>query len=222
VHYAELVEAARVQGGALRESAVQAGPDLPIATCPGWRMYDLVAHLGGVHATILQAVAGESPKFERPSGSWTDVLERWDHVFAALLGRLTDGDPALRPWARRTAHETAIHRLDADSAVKDLPTLVYDTEFAADGIDEFLGLLPARPSPVAGTLLYHAADAGRAWQVRLEVGQPPVTTEPSGSGVDFDVSVVGTADAVYRSVWGRPSTAVVTGDRSILAAVAAP
>jgi len=239
MRYAELIDAIRVQGAALRESALRAGPDVPVATCPDWRVHDLIAHLGGVHDFILQATRGEQPTFERSSGSWTDVVDRWDRVFGALLQRMSNAHadeqvwtppgtpPVLRSWARRAAHETAIHRLDADSAVKDLKTLVFGTEFAADGIDEFLGtLLPAtsarRPSTVAGTVLYHAADAGRVWQLRLDVGKPVVMTEPTGSGVDADVSVVGTADAVYRAVWGRPSTAVVTGDRSILAAFTPP
>ena len=236
MRYAELVEGIRVQGAALRESAVLAGPDIPLDTCPDWRVHDLVGHLGGVYDAMLQATHGRPPKFEPSSGSWSEVLDRWDRAWQALLARMSNGDPdehvwsppgrppVLRSWARRAAHETAIHRLDADTAVKDLPTLVFGTEFAADGIDEFLGtLLPAiRPSTVAGTVLYHAADAGRVWQVRLEASEPAITTEPTDSGVDTDLSVVGTADAVYRSVWGRPSTAVITGDRSILAAVTPP
>ncbi|QUQ70419.1 maleylpyruvate isomerase family mycothiol-dependent enzyme [Kutzneria sp. CA-103260] len=236
MRYAELIDALREQGAALRESAVQAGPDIPVATCPDWRVHDLIAHLGAVHDFILQATRGEQPTFERSSGSWTDVVDRWDRVFRALLQHMSNAHadeqvwappglpPVMRSLARRAAHETAIHRLDADSAVKDLKTLVFSTEFAADGTDEFLGgMLPARgPSTVAGTVLYHAADAGRVWQLRLDVGKPVVTTEPTDSGVDADLTIVGTADAVYRSVWGRPSTAVVTGDRSILAAFKSP
>jgi uncharacterized protein (TIGR03083 family) len=236
VRYAELIDAARRQGAALLESAVKAGPAVPVTSGPDWTVLDLIAHLGGVHGFVLRTVRGEQATFEPSSGSWPDQLDRWNQVFDALLAHLDQAGPdervwtppgfapVMRSWARRVAHETAIHRLDADSAVKDLPTLVYGTEFAADGIDEFLTtLLPSRPPAlVTGTVVYHAADAGRVWQVRLEVGRPPVTTEPTGSAVDPDVSVVGTADAVYRSVWGRPSTAVVTGDRSVLAAVAAP
>ena len=234
MRYAELINAVRVQGAALRESAVKAGPDIPLHTCPDWHVHDLIAHLASVNDFMLQATLGGQPVFEPYSGSWADVLDRWDRVFDALLLRLDNGDPdepvralpgmppVLRAWARRLAHETAIHRLDADSVVKDLPTLVFGTEFAADGIDEFLGTFLRRPALVAGTVLYHAADAGQVWQVRLDVGEPPVVSEPSGSGVDVDLSVVGTADAVYRSVWRRPSTAVVTGDRSILASVTPP
>jgi hypothetical protein len=229
MRYAELIDAVRVQGTALRESVGRAAPDIPLYTCPG-TVRDLLANLGAWYGSVLSVTGGERPKIEPSSGSWADNLRHWDQVFAALLAYLDNVDlergeptqPSVRQWARRVAHETAIRRLDADSVVKDLPTLVFGTEFAADGIDEFLSTMSRRPASVAGTVLYHAADAGRVWQVRLDVGEPPVTMEPIGSGVDVDLSVVGTADAVYRSVWGRPSTAVVTGDRSLLAAVTPP
>jgi uncharacterized protein (TIGR03083 family) len=238
VRYAELIDAFQAQSTAFRESAVKAGPDIPVATCPEWRMHDLVVHVVGVYDFILRATEGEQAKFERSSGSWADLLDQLDEVVPRLLQRLRDGDPAQQLWtsrgkptdlgsmARRLAHETAIHRLDADSAVKDLPTLVYGTDFAADGIDEFVtAMLPAiterRPPTIAGTVLYHAADAGRIWQVQVDIGTPVGPTEP-GAAVNVDVSVVGTADAVYRSVWGRPSTAVVTGDRSVLAPLTPP
>ncbi|MFC0439556.1 maleylpyruvate isomerase N-terminal domain-containing protein [Kutzneria buriramensis] len=238
MHYAELTDAFHAQSTAFRESAIQAGPDIPIATCPDWRMEDLVVHVVGVYDFILRAMEGEQAKFERSSGSWPELLAHLEDVVPTLLQRLRDGDPDQQVWtsrdkptdlrsmARRLAHETAIHRLDADSAVKDLPTLVYGTEFAADGVDEFVNaMLPAiterRPPTVAGTVLYHAADAGQIWQVQVDIGTPVAPTEP-GAAVNADVSVVGTADAVYRSVWGRPSTAVVSGDRSVLAALTPP
>jgi hypothetical protein len=72
---------------------------------------------------------------------------------------------------------------------------------------------------LSGTVLYHAADAGRAWTVRLVPGQLPQTapetvTEP-------DASVIGLADAVYRAAWGRPSGALVSGDTTLVDATRA-
>jgi hypothetical protein len=40
--------------------------------------------------------------------------------------------------------------------------------------------------------------------------------------IDTDASIVGTADAVYRAAWKRPSTAVVNGDRTLVAALSTP
>jgi hypothetical protein len=69
-------------------------------------------------------------------------------------------------------------------------------------------------------VLFHAADAGRAWLLTLTAGQAP-TVGPA-TEIDADASVVGTADAVYRAAWRRPSTAVVNGDRSLVAALRTP
>ncbi len=46
-------------------------------------------------------------------------------------------------WARRMAHETAVHRADGEIAVGTRP--VIDPVVAADGIAEWLGFLPPRP-----------------------------------------------------------------------------
>ena len=68
-------------------------------------------------------------------------------------------------------------------------------------------------------MLYHAADAGRAWTVRLVAGQLPQTAPESVA--EPDASVVGLADAVYRAAWGRPSGATVTGDPALVQATRA-
>ena len=39
--------------------AAESGLDLPIPSCPGWTMADLVWHLGEVHAFWGQVVAGK-------------------------------------------------------------------------------------------------------------------------------------------------------------------
>jgi hypothetical protein len=82
-------------------------------------------------------------------------------------------------------------------------------------------VIAARRRPVdrEGTIVLHAADAGRAWEVRLTPGEPPVAGPVTGSGIDGDVVVAGTADAVFRAVWGRPSGAAVTGDSGLLDAL---
>jgi hypothetical protein len=71
---------------------------------------------------------------------------------------------------------------------------------------------------VEGTLLVHAADAGRAWLVRAHDGVVEVgpVDEPA---TDTDASLVGTADAVYRAVWKRPSTALSSGKSEMLSAI---
>lgn len=136
-------------------------------------------------------------------------------------------------WARRQAHETAIHRLDAEHALAgsstptSVPTLVFESEFAADGVDEALTMsIPRRamrePITAQGTVLFHAADAGCAWLVHLHPGKLPDVGPADHPAIDADATVAGTADAVYRAVWGRPSTALRAGDHALIDALRAP
>jgi hypothetical protein len=119
-----------------------------------------------------------------------------------------------------------MHRLDAEHARSgaDVPPLLFTPEFAADGVDEFLTrmtVIASRRKPVerAGVLVLHAADAGRTWEVRLTPGEAPAAGPVTGSGTDGDAFVAGTADSLFRAVWGRPSGAVVTGDTALLDAL---
>jgi uncharacterized protein (TIGR03083 family) len=238
VDHADHVQQLRTQYAALRAAAVAAGPEAPVPTCPGWTVRDLVDHVGRVHSWALAAlhtpVDGERPKpADRPS-DWDELLDRCDANLAELadtLAHTTSNTPAwsfVGPktfafWSRRQAHETAIHRLDAEHARlgPDVPSLLFDVEFAADGVDEYLTrMLPhvTRRKPIerAGRVLFHAADASRAWEVRLTPGLPPEVGPITDSATDEDATVAGTADALYRAAWGRPSGAITSGDRSLL------
>jgi uncharacterized protein (TIGR03083 family) len=227
----------REQAAALRAAAVKAGPGTDVPTCPDWNVHRLVRHIARVHASVVLSLdiapGGERPRPERPPEDWDALLAFWDDTLDAMLSKLTTGGPSSPAWAfagdgtaafwaRRQAHETAIHRLDAEHAAHDtVEHLIFDPEFAADGADEVLAIMIARfPTETAGTVLVHAADAGRAWLVTLTDGTPPAIGP--ATDLDADASVVGTADAVYRALWKRPSTAVVTGDRSLVAALHTP
>ncbi|GAA0505509.1 hypothetical protein GCM10011581_32470 [Saccharopolyspora subtropica] len=230
------------QAAAFRGAVLQAGPNAEVSTCPGWDVRRLVQHLARVYAMVelaLQQEPGsERPRTPRPPAEFDDVLAWWDERLAAVRAALSTADPdrpvwsffpggTARTWTRRMAHETAIHRLDAEHALAGLGPdhvhdLIFDPELAADGIDEFLSLLlPVAPGWAErdheGTVLYHAADAGRVWLVEYRPGQPPTTGAPTDAGLEADATVVGTADALYRRVWGRPSTAVVTGNAALAA-----
>ncbi|MDX8034564.1 maleylpyruvate isomerase family mycothiol-dependent enzyme [Lentzea sp. BCCO 10_0856] len=228
----------------MRTAALKAGPDAAVPSCPEWTVSKLVRHMAEVHTWAAQAVvtppeAGR-PEWQKAPRDFDEALSWWDNGLSLLVQRLretpadrpawTFGEPALAGfWTRRQAHETSIHRLDAELAIgHDLPTLVFDPEFAADGIDEYLTVLVARRielgNAVGGTgrLLVHAADAGRTWQVRLAAGEPLVVTAPQDAAFDEDATIAGTADAIYRALYRRPNHAIVTGDQSILAALPSP
>lgn len=226
------------QADALRAAAVKAGPDADVPTAPGWNVQRLVGHIARVHDWVVLALdadpAKEPPRAGRPPEEWETLLAYWDDRLDTMVDGLRRRGPDAPAWtfgfagttgwwARRQAHETAIHRLDAEHAAHGdaVDHLVFDPEFAADGIDEALTVMIARkPAEASGTVLYHAADAGRAWLVTATAGEPP-SAEPA-TELDTDASVVGTADAVYRAVWHRPSTAVVGGNRELIAGIHTP
>ncbi|RCW46922.1 uncharacterized protein (TIGR03083 family) [Halopolyspora algeriensis] len=239
-HHHELTE----QAAAFRERAVLAGPDATVSNCPGWDMRKMVRHLARVYAMANLAVdtEPESPTPRAPAApeDFTEALAWWDDQLAELTDKLRTGEsdrsvwsffPGGTPssWARRMAHETAIHRLDAEQALADsgvgqVHELLFDPVFAADGVDEMLSVLLSgtrrwEEQHGDGQVLFHAADAERTWMVTFRSEQPPETGALHDAALgrpDVDATVAGTADAIYRRVWGRPSTAVVSGD-SVLA-----
>src|SRR5579859_3729716 len=130
----ELITALQREGELLAAAAATQVPDTPIPTCPGWTMRDLVRHTGGVHrwATahvvdrLLHPIDGLDPVV--PVQPDDAVLVEWFVAgHAALVQALRTADPdlvcwtflpapsPLAFWARRQAHETAIHRVDAES-----------------------------------------------------------------------------------------------------------
>ena len=163
-----------------------------------------MTHVALVHDTITSLAMGRPPRPEPPP-DWEDVLGWWDGQRLALreaLGRDPEA-PAFSPypgfdvtvgdWTRRMAHETAIHRLDAESALPDPVRTRFSPEFANDGIDEFLTFVVPR--------------RGFAIGVRITTPERMWTVGTPGT------EVTGDADEVYRAVWGRPHRAAISGDQ---------
>lgn len=232
------------QAAAFRAAVLQAGPSATVSTCDGWDVDRMVKHLARVYASVRASLEiapdADRPHVAHPPTEFEEAVAWWDERYADLSNALSTMDPD-RPvwsffaggtpasWTRRVTHETAIHRLDAEHALAGLGPnrvheLIFDPELAADGIDELLNkLLPLgdwSETQHEGTVLYHSPDAGRAWLVTYRPGEEPVATAPHGAALEVDATVAGTADAVYRRVWGRPSTALVTGNAE-LAGIAA-
>jgi hypothetical protein len=149
-----------------------------------------VGHIASIHCRMIGAALDRHVE-PVPPADWADVLGWWDGQRLALREALVRNPGT--PWARRMAHETAIHRLDAESALEDVPKTRFSPEFANDGIDEFLTfLIPDR----GFTLGLRVTTPERTWTR----GTP-------------DTEIEGDADDVYRALYGRPNNAAVTGDR---------
>lgn len=238
------LNAIRAQCAELRSAAVEAGPDAEVPTCPKWTVARLIGHLARVQSLVragLRDTAGREVRAGDPPQDWDKLLPWWDEQVTGMLAELADPEkPAWTPfarvprtagaWARRQAHEAAIHRLDAeharagDAGPNAVPALLFDPDFAADGVEELaILMLPSirrtDEAATGGTVLLHAADAGLTWTVRIEPGAPPETTRGGATG---DLTIAGTADAVYRRLWGRPNHASVTGETSLLETLRAP
>jgi uncharacterized protein (TIGR03083 family) len=210
-----------------------AATDLSAAVppCPQWTVRDLVTHLGGVHrwaASIVRDRVDHDPaprEEDLATPGSRDAVDWFREGHAALLSVLRAADPDMQCytffaapsplafWARRQAHETAIHRADAESAGGAITP--FPADFAADGIAELLtGFAARRPSfsrvDRARTLGLRPADAD-AWTITL--APDGVRSTPGGGPAEATVS--GTASDVYLWVWNRPAGAVVEGDQDV-------
>ena len=213
--------------------------DVPVAACPGWAMRDLVAHVAQVHrwvATIVwtrctEAVNPRSLASIPPDDDVVDIYERGATELVTLLEDLEPNTPLwnwAEPgdadfWFRRMAHETAVHRWDAEHAAG-VATPITPTALALDGIDELLDVLltlrlKIEPGPAA-TMHLHATDPGRAdgtgeWLVTI--ADAVTTTRGHDKG---DVALRGNASDLLLWAWGRMAATdpalEVYGDAAIL------
>lgn len=194
-------------------AAARHDPAAAVPACPGWSIDDLLRHIGAVHhrtALIISERRTARPERSEYAAPHGNALGWYEAGLANLLDVLrtvdpeqecwTFGDP--RPatwWMRRMAHETAIHRLDAEQATGGVHSFAPD--FAVDGIDEALELASyyRRPEDAApGTVHLHATDVEGEWLVTF--GEQLAITEGHAKG---DAAVRGPADHLYRWVWGR-------------------
>ncbi|MDT7798137.1 MAG: hypothetical protein QOI78_1570 [Actinomycetota bacterium] len=154
----------------------------------------LVAHIGFVHGFAV-GLTVDRPVKPEPPADWDDVLgsDTARRQRPAPGPARSPGAEPRHPVGRRMAHETAIHRLDAGSALEDVPKTHFSPEFANDGIDEFLTFLVPQRGLTIGVRI---TTPERMWTV----GTP-------------ETEVSGAADDVYRALYGRPNNAAVAGDR---------
>jgi uncharacterized protein (TIGR03083 family) len=126
------------------------------------------------------------------------------------------GETPLTMWTRRQAHETAIHRVDAELAAGAVAP--FEPTFAADGVDELLlAMVGDRDRPVEVdspvVLRLEASDIDRAWTVDI---RPDGLRPRAGRDGHADGTVTGTASDLYRAVWNRGDDVDITGDRLAL------
>lgn len=231
------------EGTRFASAARQSGLEVHIPTCPEWNMRDLVRHLSEIHLWAAARVAQRTDQLwledlSELTESWPDLAVFWPddedlidwylETNANLVGALRAAPsdlecptflPAPSPlamWARRQAHETAVHRYDAANAVGSASG--YDPSFASDGLDELLmGFAPRKsglPVTTTRTMQVRAGDTGDQWHVTM--GPDGITTFRGEDAADATLS--GPASALYLALWNRgdDSSIMVAGDPEIV------
>lgn len=226
---------AAVAAESTRFAALLQGADLslPVPTCPGWTLADLVKHTGGAQrmfTALVRALVQERPASrpgeprppEREDG-WADWLAAGageaERVFAS-----TDLDAPMwvwgadghaRFWVRRMLFETLVHRVDAERTLG-LPSEI-DPALARDGVDEFLVNLPfaaffapkvaeLRSPGAVQHLRFTSTDTDDDWVVRLRPDGFGVVDVPEAPGQDSapaDATVRARAADLLLLVYGR-------------------
>jgi uncharacterized protein (TIGR03083 family) len=257
------IDALDRDGALLADAAEAAGLQAVIPGCPGWQVRDLVRHQAYVHDWAARHVRDRSPELLDDELTEADILGRgpadadliaaYRDGHAALVAALRDADPDLECatfmpapsplafWARRQAHETAIHRYDAQSAAGDggpEPAAAFGPAFAADGVDELIMGFAARRRYRPGdghldggerSLIIRAEDAEGRWRVRLADGGSLVSRtlrDPDSRPLNrddpaADCALDGPAAGLYAFLWNRADAVragiTITGRPEILA-----
>lgn len=186
-----------------------------------------MAHQGRVHrwtVAVLEGRAGlaDGGDFAPAEDEAADLLEWFDDGWALLLHTLggapadldvpfflRTGDSPRTGWARRQAHETSIHAVDALAARLGRTPVATETwltpAFAADGVDELLmGFAPRRSTGLRldepTTVEVRGVDTGDVWS--LDIG-PERTLPRAEPTPDAEVRLSGPAVEPYLALWNR-------------------
>ena len=243
--YLDVLEA---EGALLALTAQTSGLAGEVPFCPGWRMRELVTHVGWVYrwvATVVGDRRTEPPtQAERSALSDPDpaddqgVLDRLRFAHATIVTMLRDAPPDLACWTpwpappsrdfwiRRQVHESLVHRVDAQNAARgtvaggdQLPAAL-----AADGVDEMICGFAVRYQQLRadrpGTLALRATDTGGSWWARLTPDGPPAFGRGPAPGGAPEAEVHAAAGELLLLLWNRRAAdgLDVRGDRDLLAA----
>lgn len=248
LHNDRYLDALTTQSRLLTDALTGADLQQPVPTCPDWTLHRLTEHVGQTHRAVTSIVARRASAPLDPSQvaaltAPTDVADlcTWLREGAEDLvdvmraaGPQTPvwgwaDDHSVGFWTRRMAHETAVHRADAELALGH--EFALEADLAADAISEWLGLLSApqavnfRPNLAAlrgeGQILHlHSTDPGLG-----EAGEWIVRRTPSGLVWDHghakgEVAVRGPVVDLLLVLMRRVSPAeasiTVLGDASVL------
>ncbi|WP_419926855.1 maleylpyruvate isomerase family mycothiol-dependent enzyme [Candidatus Poriferisocius sp.] len=142
-------QALKADGEAIAEAG-RRDINAAVPSCPDWTMHKLLAHVGRVYWSVGRHVAERAtemiPADEIPCPPEGAAIVGWFEEAHRFVQEALDGadpDEAVWSWAgqntmafyfRRMAHETAVHRWDAQAAFGEPGPI--DSDLAADGVSE--------------------------------------------------------------------------------------
>lgn len=231
--YPAHLDVVRLESACLAAAARAVSLDTPVPSCAGWTMARLVTHIGQGQQAVAHLVRTRATEpvprgsLPEPSAS-ADLVDWFRSMTAELLAAFSAAEPTTAVWgwagestagfwARRQAHEVAVHRWDAQRTAGSPDPL--PAPFAVEGVDELFSLLPhtAKAKELAGkgeTLHFHCTDVKGEWMIRLAAAGLEVQ-RAHGKG---DVAGRGRASDLDLFLWGRlgPEALEVFGDRALL------
>lgn len=202
-------------------------PAAEVPACPGWRVPDLVDHLGRIHQWArLNACTGldsASPKHPTNGPAEGEELASWyrecvEELLKSLAGTdptepcwtFQPGNEVARFWSRRQSHELAMHRNDLEAAAG--RGYRYEAAHAVDGIGEVLDVFLKRrkvygvpPLDVSAPLLVECTDRPERWLVAPVPGDPD-SHEAAGPDLPTATAaavVRGPAQGLLLAMWKR-------------------
>jgi uncharacterized protein (TIGR03083 family) len=226
------LQAIRRESDALSEAG-RLGLEPAVPSCPGWTVRDVVEHTGLVHRhkerIVRERWIDSAPEPHKPDPPTTGLIDWFENGVHELLETLAANDPNLPVfswypsdqsvgfWYRRMAHETAIHRIDAELGHDIVRSI--DPPLAADGIDEILTVMMegfpdwASSNTTRDTLRVECTDRPGSWSVRFitwsGVGPESGTDYRDEPGILFEeieaatTTLSGPASDLDLFLWGR-------------------
>lgn len=247
-HLTALLTEGRMFSNGVANAVDRVGWDAEVPPCPDWTVRDLVVHLGGVHRWVTAFVVDErtEPTSREERAAFGEhphdehLADWFDAGLEGVADAIARADPALRCWtlwpglpprsfwARRMAHETLVHRLDAEIVAGGIDDLTrVDPALAADGIDELVReFLPvrARRRLVADPPRAVAIEATDTGDLPDLPGRWSMAITPDGPVPDVAddpaLTLRGTAEHLHRMLWNRDRDLAhgveIVGDTAVL------
>jgi uncharacterized protein (TIGR03083 family) len=195
----DYISALRWNGNAAAQATRETSMETAVPSCPEWNLRDLAGHLGSHHRWVagnLDQPPDGDPFKMREGPPADEAIPDWLAEGAEMLAtKLEATDPAKPCWTWVPFDQSVgfWSRRTTDG---------FDPALAADGVDEYLGILGAfrgRRFPEAGSIHLHTTDTPGEWLVRLDAEGVHLTREHAKG----DVAIRGSASEVLLVLMGR-------------------